>query len=386
MIAMFAFFFANIAPEICKFAFQNHNKGEKMWWVLPFIPLGWKLLDEFDKARERNRKKRKKKERRRAEAERQRQIALQRQAEEEKQRQIEREMQRQIELEKQRQGEMERKRQEISALIEFFASESLRELTLERLENAEYDWEELCAIEEEARCARNIESNANVLPTSPYCEEIKQRLFDAYSARDIEELQALMEESEQIQDLKHIKSCSLLRPLINERIANADTIEELQRIAEEVSYIYTIEQCYQKLAYQGYLYQKLEDAYRNRDIKELQVFAEESEQFQKLVQSIKSYPLSTTLRQLTDKRVVKAGIDMEELRKIEREALCARTFEQCYQYLVRHGHTYIELENAYRNRDFGTLWALRTEAKRLQSFYEKPISPQDDGASVVFGD
>ena len=220
------------------------------------------------------------------EAERQRQITLQRQAEEEEQRQ--------------REQEIERKRLAISTFANSFTSEALQELTFERLENAEDDWEELCTIEEEARCARNIESNANVLPTSPYCEEIKQGLFDAYSARDIEELQALMEESEQIQ---------------------------------------------------------------------------------RLIQSIKSYSLSETLQELTDKRITNAD-DMEELQRIKKEVFCACEIEQCCQELDG-------LEEAYRNRDFGILQALRLRARQLKPPRAQPSSPPprgDDGVSVVFGD
>ena len=300
--------FANIAPEICKFAFQNQNKGEKMWNVIIPAVVGTVAAVVAYAEGKNDGKKKQKKKHRRAEAERQRQIEeeIQRQVELGKQKEAERQrqitLQRQAEEEEQRQREqaIERKRLAVSTFANSFTSEVLQELTFERLENAEDDWEELCAIDKEARYARNIESNANLLSTSPYCKAIMQRLFDAYSARNIEELQALMEESEQIQ---------------------------------------------------------------------------------RLAQSIESCSLSETLQQLTDERIADADT-IEELQKIKREAFCACEIEQYCQ-------NFDGLEEAYQNRDFGILQALRLRARQLKSPRIQPSSPPprgDDGVSVVFGD
>ena len=109
---------------------------------------------------------------------------------------------------------------------------------------------------------------------------------------------------------------------------------------------------------------------------------EESEQIQHLIQSIKSCSLSKTLQQLTDERVANADDDIEELQRIKREVFCACEIEQYCQ-------DFDGLEEAYRNRDFGILQALRLRARQLKSPRIQPSSPPprgDDGVSVVFGD
>lgn len=190
---------------------------------------------------------------------------------------------RQREIERQ----LEEKRQTIRELACLFTNMSLRNITFERLKDVGDNLEELDSFYKEESCAHHIELNAYILSNSHYRENIMQRLFDAYIARNFEELQTIADDARRFRKIdllvQSIQSCSLhatLQELTDERVANADDdIEELERIKKEVFCAYEIEQCTQGLDEQicQAVYKELENAYRNRDFDTLQAIYEENE-------------------------------------------------------------------------------------------------------------
>lgn len=187
--------------------------------------------------------------------------------------------------------QIEEKRQAIRELACLFTNMSLRNITFERLKDVGDDLEELCAMYKEESCAHHIELDSYVLFNAHYRENIMQRLFDAYNARNFEELQTIADDARRFRKIdllvQSIQSCSLratLQELTNERMANADDdMEELERIKKEVFCAYEIEQCIQGLDEQicQAIYKELEDAYCNRDFDILQVIYEENKNLKK---------------------------------------------------------------------------------------------------------
>ena len=114
-----------------------------------------------------------------------------------------------------------------------------------------------------------------------------QRLLNAYSARDFEELQIIADNAKRLRTadslIQYIKSFSLgatLQRFTDKRITNAGLdIDELRRIKKEVVYADKIEQHSKDLDEQSYqeIYKSLEHAFRNRDFDALQAICEESE-------------------------------------------------------------------------------------------------------------
>ncbi|MDE7216519.1 MAG: hypothetical protein K2N20_00300, partial [Helicobacter sp.] len=182
-------------------------------------------------------------------------------------------------------------RQTIYELADLFMHESLRNLTLKRLRDAGDNLEELCAIYKEESFAHDIELDVYVLFNSHYHETIMQRLLNAYSARDFEELQTIADDAKRLRTAdslsQHIKSFSLgatLQRFTEQRIANAGSdIDELRRIKKEVVYADKIEQYAKDLDEQSYqeIYKSLEDAFRNRDFDAFEAICQESENCKK---------------------------------------------------------------------------------------------------------
>lgn len=182
---------------------------------------------------------------------------------------------------------LEEKKQIICELADLFMNESLRNVTLKRLRDAGENLEELCAIYKEESCAHNIELDVYVLSDSQHYGATMQRLLNAYSARDFEELQTIADDAKRLRTadslIQYIKSFSLgatLQQFTDERIANAGLdIDELRRIKKEVVYADKIEQYAKELDEQSYqeIYKSLECAFRNRDFDALQAICEESE-------------------------------------------------------------------------------------------------------------
>ena len=118
-----------------------------------------------------------------------------------------------------------------------------------------------------------------------------QRLLNAYSARDFEELQIIAGDAKRLRTadslIQYIKSFSLgatLQRFTEQRIANAGSdIDELRRIKKEVVYADKIEQYAKDLDEQSYqeIYKSLEDAFRNRDFDAFEAICQESENCKK---------------------------------------------------------------------------------------------------------
>lgn len=182
---------------------------------------------------------------------------------------------------------LEKKKQNICELADLFMNESLRNVTLKRLRDAGENLEELQAIYKEESCAHDIELDVYVLSDSYHYEAIMQKLLNAYSARDFEELQIIADDAKRLRTadllIQYIKSFSLgatLQRFTDERITNAGLdIDELRRIKKEVVYADKIEQHSKDLDEQSYqeIYKSLECAFRNRDFDALQAICEESE-------------------------------------------------------------------------------------------------------------
>ena len=88
---------------------------------------------------------------------------------------------------------------------------------------------------------------------------------------------------------------------------------------------------------------------------------EEAQQINEVIHIIESRSLSPTLQQLTDERIANADGNIEELQRIRREVFCASLIEEdnAKREQQKQQEIYEMLEEAYRNRDFRTLQAIR---------------------------
>ena len=104
---------------------------------------------------------------------------------------------------------------------------------------------------------------------------------------------------------------------------------------------------------------KLERIKQEADRQDIQ--NEEAQQINEVIHIIESRSLSPTLQQLTDERIANADGNIEELQRIRREVFCASLIEEdnAKREQQKQQEIYEMLEEAYRNRDFRTLQAIR---------------------------
>lgn len=107
---------------------------------------------------------------------------------------------------------------------------------------------------------------------------------------------------------------------------------------------------------------KLERIKQEADRQDIQNLEdEEAQQINEVIHIIESRSLSPTLQQLTDERIANADGNIEELQRIRREVFCASLIEEdnAKREQQKQQEIYEMLEEAYRNRDFRTLQAIR---------------------------